>query len=96
MLVTKHDDNGARRVPDDLIVEEPLEIRLDGHLVTTTMRTPGHDFELAVGFCFTDGLLAGAPVQTVRYCAHRLGRRDRVQRRDRRDRRRRRRRRRLG
>ena len=41
MLVTKHDDNGARRVPDDLIVEEPLEIRLDDHLVTTTMRTPG-------------------------------------------------------
>ncbi len=47
---------------DDVIVEEPLSIRLDGTLVTTTMRTPGHDVELAVGFCFTDGLLAGAPV----------------------------------
>ena len=68
MLVTKHDDNGARRVPDDLIVEEPLEIRLDDHLVTTTMRTPGHDFELAVGFLHAEGLLAGAPVKTVRYC----------------------------
>lgn len=51
-----------------MIVEEPLEIRLDDVLVATTMRTPGHDFELAVGFCFTDGLLAGAPVQTCRYC----------------------------
>jgi len=66
--VTKHDDNGARRVPDELIVEEPLEIRLDDHLVSTTMRTPGHDFELAVGFLFAEGLLAGAPVKTVRYC----------------------------
>src|SRR4051795_11878338 len=56
------------RVPDEVIVEEPLEIRLDGHLVTTTMRTPGNDFELAVGLCFTDGLLDGAPVLRCRYC----------------------------
>ncbi|WP_334142995.1 formate dehydrogenase accessory sulfurtransferase FdhD [Rhabdothermincola sp.] len=60
---------GLRRVPDELIVEEPLEIRLDGVLVTTTMRTPGNDFELAAGFCFTEGLLAGATVQACRYCA---------------------------
>jgi len=59
-------DEGRR--PDDVIVEEPLEVRLDGHLVATTMRTPGHDFELAVGLCFTDGLLAGAAVVTCRYC----------------------------
>jgi FdhD protein len=62
-------DRPPRRQPDDLIVEEPLEIRLDGHLVTTTMRTPGDDFELAVGFCFTDGHLDGAPVLRCRYCA---------------------------
>ena len=53
--------------PDDVIVEEPLSIRLDGHLVSSTMRTPGHDVELAVGLCFTDGLLAGAPVVGVRF-----------------------------
>jgi len=58
----------VRRQPDELIVEEPLEIRLDGHLVTTTMRTPGDDFELAAGLCFTDGLLAGTPVTGCRYC----------------------------
>ena len=63
------DGEGTSRVPDQLVVEEPLEIRLDGTRVATTMRTPGHDYELAVGFCFTDGLLAGAPVQRVRYCA---------------------------
>jgi FdhD protein len=59
----------SSRAPDEVIVEEPLEVRLDGQLVGTTMRTPGHDFELAVGLCFTDGLLAGAPVQGCRYCA---------------------------
>ena len=68
-LVTKVEAGSARRVPDELVVEEPLEIRLDDHLVGTTMRTPGHDFELAAGVCFTDGLLAGAPVAGVRYCA---------------------------
>lgn len=59
---------GGRR-PDRVIAEEPLEVRLDGERVTTTMRTPGHDYELAVGFCHAEGLLAGAPVTTVRYCA---------------------------
>lgn len=68
-LVRKFEGEASGRAPDQVIVEEPLEVRLDGHRVATTMRTPGHDYELAVGFCFTDGLLAGAPVQTVRYCA---------------------------
>jgi FdhD protein len=68
-LITRRDRDGTSRVPDELVVEEPLEIRLDDHLVATTMRTPGHDFELAAGVCFTDGLLAGAPVTSVRYCA---------------------------
>ena len=65
------DDDGSdgQRSPDQLIVEEPLEIRLDGHRITTTMRTPGHDYELAAGFCHGEGLLGGAAVQKVRYCA---------------------------
>ncbi|MFN8023992.1 MAG: formate dehydrogenase accessory sulfurtransferase FdhD [Acidimicrobiales bacterium] len=68
-LVTRVDPTGARRSPDELIVEEPMTIQLDGHRAATTMRTPGHDYELAVGFCHTDGLLAGARVLGVRYCA---------------------------
>ncbi len=68
-LVRSYEGSESSRGPDHVIVEEPLEIRLDGTRVTTTMRTPGHDYELAVGFCLTDGLLAGAPVQEVRYCA---------------------------
>ena len=67
-LTHRFRDGAVARVPDALIVEEPLAIDLDGTLVATTMRTPGHDFELAVGFCFTDGLLAGAPVLRTRYC----------------------------
>ncbi len=57
------------RAPDRIVVEEPLEIRLDDVTVATTMRTPGHDFELAAGFCHTDGLLAGSSPVDVRYCA---------------------------
>ena len=69
MLVTRIDAGSRRRRPDELIVEEPMEIQLDGVVVSTTMRTPGHDYELAVGFCHTEGLLAGVPVVGVRYCA---------------------------
>ncbi|MEY2444570.1 MAG: FdhD protein [Ilumatobacteraceae bacterium] len=69
LLVTVYEDGALRRRPDELIVEEPMTIQLDGAMVSTTMRTPGSDYELAAGFCFTDGLLAGAAVTGVRYCA---------------------------
>jgi len=68
-MTTRVGPRGSTVRPDKLVVEEPLEIRLDDHTVTTTMRTPGHDYELAVGFCYTEGVLAGWPVREVRYCA---------------------------
>jgi len=55
--------------PDDLLVEEPLAIHLDDVQVSSTMRTPGHDFELAAGFCLTEGVLHDAPILGIRYCA---------------------------
>jgi FdhD protein len=51
-------------VADRVAVEEPLEIRVAGEALAITMRTPGHDEELAVGFLHGEGLLAG-PVRHV-------------------------------
>src|SRR5512138_1644889 len=54
---------------DSLAVEEPLEIRVDGETVATTMRTPGADADLALGFLFAEGILSGArDVSTVVHC----------------------------
>jgi FdhD protein len=47
---------GGRRERDRVAVEEPLEIRIGGRPVAVTMRTPGHDEELALGFCLSEGL----------------------------------------
>jgi FdhD protein len=51
-------DDGVR---DEVAVEEPLEIRVDGAPLTVTMRTPGHDEELALGFLHGEGLIPATP-----------------------------------
>jgi FdhD protein len=63
---------GERRHEDRLATEEPLEIRLawpgaPPRRVWVTMRTPGHDFELAAGWLVHEGLIT-APPQTIAYC----------------------------
>jgi FdhD protein len=68
-ITTIRDGQVAERI-DALAAEEPMEIRVGGEQVAVTMRTPGADFELAVGFCLTEGLLAGPDdLGGIRYCA---------------------------
>ena len=55
--VLRWNDKLARGGSDELAVEEPLEIRIDSQALVVTMRTPGHDDELAAGFLFTEGLI---------------------------------------
>jgi FdhD protein len=51
---------GGERERDELAIEEPLEIRVDGDALAVTMRTPGEDEELAVGFLAGEGLIGGS------------------------------------
>jgi len=46
-------------IEDEVAVEEPLEMRVDGTALAVTMRTPGHDEELALGFLHGEGLIDG-------------------------------------
>jgi len=55
--VTEWADGRLRRVQDSVAGEEPLEIRIGDAPLAVTMRTPGHDLELAAGFLFTEGLI---------------------------------------
>jgi FdhD protein len=63
-------EGGARHTRSDVLAgEEPMELRVDGQAVSVTMRTPGHDFELALGFCLTEGLVDAADdVVSIAYC----------------------------
>src|SRR6478752_1899553 len=57
--VTRIDLVGStRRTEDTLAAEEPLEIRVGGRPLVVTMRTPGHDVELAAGFLVSEGVVA--------------------------------------
>ncbi|CAM5247330.1 Sulfur carrier protein FdhD [Streptomyces griseomycini] len=67
-------DGAVSSRPDTLVAEEPLEIRLNGRPLAVTMRTPGDDFALAVGFLVSEGVLATASdLQNIVYCAGATG-----------------------
>src|SRR4051812_826900 len=59
--VSRHGQGRVEQATEDLVaVEEPLEIRVDGETVAVTMRTPGDDHRLALGFLLAEGLIASA------------------------------------
>lgn len=60
---------GGAETRVSIVVEEPLEIRLDGQPVAVTMRTPGHDAELAVGFLVTEAVVPEpTAIATAAHC----------------------------
>jgi FdhD protein len=67
--VRKLSASGERRRPDTLAAEEPMEVRVDGKALAVTMRTPGHDVELAHGFLLTEGVIGSREdIFSARYC----------------------------
>jgi len=72
--VTAVHDGQALERADRVATEEPMEIQVRGQgqepeRVAVTMRTPGHDFELAAGFLLTEGLIHSAhQIESVKYC----------------------------
>jgi FdhD protein len=67
--ILKLQEDQQQRVDDDVVVEEPLEIRVNGESISVTMRTPGDDFDLAVGFLWTEGIIRFRDeIGTIAYC----------------------------
>src|SRR6202035_2353675 len=56
-IIRRKQDGELEYLPDDLTIEEPLEICIGRKTLATTMRTPGHDDELAAGFLISEGIL---------------------------------------
>ncbi|WP_439663987.1 formate dehydrogenase accessory sulfurtransferase FdhD [Lentzea sp. HUAS TT2] len=61
--------SGRRRRVDSLAAEEPLELRVNGKALAVTMRTPGHDVELAHGFLLSEGVIGSSEdISIARFC----------------------------
>lgn len=69
LRVLKLNEEHSKHIEDDVVVEEPLEIRVNGESFSVTMRTPGDDFDLAVGLLWTEGIIhSGTEIGTIAYC----------------------------
>jgi FdhD protein len=69
LRVLKIDEEHEKHIEDEVVVEEPLEIRVNGESLSVTMRTPGYDFDLAVGLLFTEGIVRSRnEIGTIAYC----------------------------
>lgn len=67
--ITRRGPDGVKALSDQVAVEEPLEIRVAGDTLSVTMRTPGHDRELALGFLWAEGIISSlADVGAVAHC----------------------------
>lgn len=66
--IVRLDGGRQDRVDDLLAVEEPCEIRLDGEPLVVTMRTPGHDAELAAGFLISEGIVTADDLAVISHC----------------------------
>ncbi len=67
--VIRHDGGTESALDDRVAVEEPLEIRIAGDTFAITMRTPGHDEELVLGFLLSEGIVASVhEVGTITHC----------------------------
>ena len=68
-LITRWAYAEPTQVEDELVVEEPLEIRVGQQSLIVVMRTPGHDFELAAGFLYTESLITSCDdIEIIAYC----------------------------
>ena len=68
-LITRWAYAEPTQVEDELVVEEPLEIRVGQQSLIVVMRTPGHDFELAAGFLYTESLIVSCDdIEIIAYC----------------------------
>ena len=68
-LITRWAYAEPTQVEDELVVEEPLEVRVGQQSLIVVMRTPGHDFELAAGFLYTESLITSCDdIEIIAYC----------------------------